>query len=547
MVTVNVNKKYLLQLIGKKVSDAQLEEALHQIKSPIDSMDSDNLVIEVNGDRPDLLSAEGISRALKGYLGIEKGNPVEKFQKSGIIVNIDSSVKAVREFIVCAVIENLKISKDDFADLIQIQEKLTLTHGRKRKKVAIGLHDMSMLVAPYFYKAVEPKSVSFIPLGKDRKMDLQEIIEKHEKGIDYAYILDGAKKYPVIFDSKNQVLSFPPIINGALTMLTTNTRYIFIDITGLDYHACNIALNILCQDFADRGAVVKTVEIKSGGNSITSPETSPEKMELDIGFANKLLGTELSAKQIIECLEKQRISAKIKNAKTIECLIPKYRADFLHPVDLVEEVALGYGYNKFVPRQPSVYTKGELSENTKLIDDAASLMVGFGFMQINTPILTNAKLAQKVKSDSKLVKISNPISEEYENVRASLLPQILDTLSKNTHNIYPQKIFEIGSTIVANPKIDVQCENNISIAAAIASPTANISDLSPVLLELLKKLQLEFDLHKSELKMFISGRQSQLKGRNGIFGEFGEINPEILELLKMEVPVSAFEIIIKRN
>ncbi|MBI5225176.1 phenylalanine--tRNA ligase subunit beta [Candidatus Micrarchaeota archaeon] len=547
MVTVNVSKKYLLQLAGKKLSDLQLEEALHQIKSPIDSQDGNNLVIEVNGDRPDLLSAEGISRALKGYLGVEKGIPSEKFGKSGMVVNVDSSVKSVREFIVCAVVENLKISDDDLADLIQIQEKLTLTHGRKRKKVAIGLHDTSMLTAPYFYKAVDPKSISFIPLGKDRKMDLQEIIEKHEKGIDYAYILDGAKKYPVIFDSKNQVLSFPPIINGALTMLTTNTKSIFIDITGLDYHACNIALNILCQDFADRGASVKTVEIKSGGKAITTPETAPEKMELDIGFANKLLGTELSAKQIVECLKKQRISAKIKNPKTIECLIPKYRADFLHPVDLVEEVALGYGFNKFIPKQPSVYTKGELSENTKLIDDAVGLMIGFGFMQINTPILTNEKLAGKVKSISPLVKILNPISEEYENVRSSLLPQMLDTLSKNTHNIYPQKIFEIGSTIIANPKIAVQCENNISIAAAIASPTANISDLSPVLLELLGKLQLEFDLHKSELKMFISGRQATLKGKGAIFGEIGEISPEILEMLKMEVPISAFEIVIKRN
>jgi len=546
VVTTEIQKNNLLRLVGRKLTDAQLEESLHQIKAPIDSIEGGSLIIEVNGDRPDLLSAGGIARSLKGYLGIEKGLPDEKFKSGGAIVNVDPSVKGVRDFIVCAIIEDVKISDDDLKDLIQIQEKLTLTHGRKRKKVAIGLHDMAALQGPFRYKAVDPDSVSFVPLGKAKNMTMREIVEAHEKGIEYGGIVSEHKKWPIIMDFRNQVLSFPPVINGALTELSTSTRKIFVDITGTDFHACNIALNIICQDFSDRGAKVKTVDVKYGKKTIVTPETTPEKMELKVGYANSLLGMQLSAKQIIEALGKQRISATIKAGNSLECQIPRYRADFMHSVDLIEEVALGYGYNNFEPKPPSVFTKGGILQRTKLIDAVTDLMVGAGFLQVNTPVLTNSRIAAKSLSEIPQIKIKNPISEEYGNLRSSLLPQMIDALSKNTHNPYPQKLFEIGFVAKPSPKSPVRASNDLHLAAVFATSTSNLVDISGTLLDMLKMLNIPFNPLKTGLKMLIPGRQAKIEGKLGgktsEIAILGEIHPLVLENFKLEVPVCAFEV-----
>lgn len=547
MVTIEVRKKYLLGLVGKKISDSELGEALHQIKAPIDATDGETLAIEVTGDRPDLLSAEGIARSLKGYLGLEKGIPEEKFQKGNLILHVDPSVKGVREFIVAAVIEGVNISDADLKDLIQIQEKLTLTHGRKRKKVAIGLHDMRMLAPPFHYKAVGPDSLSFVPLGKTQKMTLREIVGKHEKGIDYGGIVSSYNNWPIIMDSKNQVLSFPPVINGTLTEIATSTKSIFVDITGTDFHACNIALNILCQDFYDRGAKVKTVEVRYNDRFVITPETAPEIMDLNINAANSLLGVELSPSQIISALAKQRISASIKNERSLECQIPRYRADFLHQVDLIEEVALGFGYNNFEPKPPSLFTKGSLLQRTKLIDSITDLMIGAGFLEINTPILTNMKVAQKSLTDLPQIRIKNPVSEEYGAVRSSLLPQMLETLSRNMHNPYPQKAFQLGLVALPDDKSETRASNELHLAAIFANSDANLVDLSGILLELLNSLKIAHILRKSDLKMFIGGRQVSIDAKIGgkhfpAIASIGEIHPAVLENFKLEVPVCAFEI-----
>ncbi|MFH1257425.1 MAG: phenylalanine--tRNA ligase subunit beta [Candidatus Micrarchaeota archaeon] len=550
MVTTEVSKKYLLKLIGKHLTDEQLEHHLHQIKAPIDSMDGDRINIEVTGDRPDLLSAEGISRALKGPLGIEKGIPEEKFEKGNYMVHVDESVKQVREFIVCAVIENVKLTDEDLKDLIQIQEKLTITHGRKRKKVAIGLHDMESLVAPFYYKAVEPESVEFVPLMENRKMNLRQILEKHPKGIEYGWILKDAKKMPIIFDSRNQVLSFPPIINGILTEMRIGTKTIFIDITGPDYHSCNIALNILCQDFYDRGCTVKSVEVKYPHKTIVTPETEPEAMELKVHETNKLLGISLSPQEIIDALAKQRISAKIKSPAVLNCLIPRYRADFLHPVDLIEEVALGYGYNNFQPKSPSIFTRGSVSRRTKIVDLLTDLMVGSSFMELNTPILTSQKLFDKAKSGEKLILIKNPVSEEYENIRSSLLPHLIDALSKNTHNNYPQKIFEIGLAATEDANSPVSARNDLHVAGIIAHSNANLAELSSSLLEIMRLFRTDFKIGKSELEMFINGRQTvisaRINGDTAEIGKVGELSPAVLEAFKLEVPCVGFELNIEK-
>ena len=73
-------------------------------------------------------------------------------------------------------------------------------------------------------------------------MAINDILIKHPKGIDYAHLLDGFDKFPVIIDSEDNILSFPPIINGDHTTVTSQTKDFFIDVTGWDQRACEASL-----------------------------------------------------------------------------------------------------------------------------------------------------------------------------------------------------------------------------------------------------------------------------------------------------------------
>ncbi|MFH1200010.1 MAG: phenylalanine--tRNA ligase subunit beta, partial [Candidatus Micrarchaeota archaeon] len=258
MVTVNVKKHYLKSLLGRKVSDEALAEALPQVKAGLDAETDDEYSLEVTGDRPDLLSAEGIARALKGHFGFEKGVPRHAFKPSGIVVHAEESATRIRPFVVGAVVRNIKLSADDVAGLFQIQEKLDLTHGRRRKKVSIGLYDMKALKPPFYFRAMDADKTAFVPLKSDRKMTLNGILKSHPTGVEYAHLIKGHGNLPCLVDSAGEILSLVPIINGVSSSVTEKTTDLFIDHTGNDLSALNTSLNILASDFADRGATVET-------------------------------------------------------------------------------------------------------------------------------------------------------------------------------------------------------------------------------------------------------------------------------------------------
>ncbi|NYZ74708.1 phenylalanine--tRNA ligase subunit beta [Candidatus Micrarchaeota archaeon] len=545
MVSLTLRKKLFQRLYGKKLSDEKLADLLPLVKCSFDGATEDELKVEVTGDRPDLLSSEGVVRALKGFTEIEKGLPELKLTPSKLEFTVDKSVASVRPYLVSALVEGVSFDDDDIAELMQLQEKLHLTLGRRRKKVAIGVHDPAQLKPPFVYKAVRPNSVYFIPLGKDFQMNLEEILRKHEKGIEYAYTLAQASAYPIIMDSADQVLSFPPIINGVLTQVTESTEDVLLDITGTDFNACNTALNIMCHNFADRGSKIKSVAIKYAEGKKTTPETKPAVMHVSAAEANKALGVKLSPKQAADCLLKQRIGAMVEG-DYVACEIPRYRADFLHPIDLIEEIALGYGYNKFEPKAPSVFTKGETSALTRKSNHAAELLAGAGFVEASTYVLTNQPKAVKAREPTELVRIKNPVSTDYDCLRSTLLPNLLEVLSKNTHAPYPQKIFEVGEVVKKNDKADVKTSTEIHVCAVSAHANASLSEIASLASEVLNRLETRVELKQLESPRYIKGRAAHLDSGASHVGEAGEVHPAALSDFGIMVPVAAFEARIAR-
>jgi phenylalanyl-tRNA synthetase beta chain len=480
-----------------------------------------------------------VARAARGFLGVEKGLSRMKLQKPkspSWTITVDKSVEKVRPVIVCALVEGVKIDEQGFKDLIQTQEKLTLTHWRRRRKVAIGVHDASPIKFPLVYKAIPKESpIDFVPLNKTHKMTVSQVMREHEKGMEYGFTLEGFSHYPVIFDASGEIISFPPIINSAKTTVSTKTTSLFIDVTGTDFEACNAALNILCQDYADDGAKIYSI---TTGNRIT-PEITPEKMFLDSEKASKLIGLELSDKQMVDCLEKQRIEAKASKGK-IEALIPRYRTDFLHPIDLVEEIAIGYGYNRFEPKSPSVFTIGRLSGETLLEEKVCNALVGAGFVEQWTYVLTSSEK----HPIGEIVRIKNPVSSDYNALRSSLRASLLETIARNTHEPYPQKVFEAGEVVVKDEKHHMKSLTQKRVGGVSAHSHANLSEIASVMNLVLKTAGIKYALKKIEKNGFIPGRCAGVWSEGREIGIVGEAHPEVLEKLQIRVPVALFEIVL---
>ncbi len=517
------------------LTDSQLKEGLPMIKCELENF-GDEIEIQTTSDRPDLLSVQGVSRALKGFFELETGLPslsTEKLGKSGVKIFKDNDISLIRPYIVSATVKK-KITEEDLIELMGVQERLHQTHGRKRRKISIGIHDASKIKPPFYYKAVKPESVSFVPLNEEKEMNLKEILEKTPKGKDYAFILNGFEKYPILVDSEDNVLSFPPIINGTLTTLKPGSTDILIDITGTDFEACNSTLNILCQDFMDRGGKVQTVEI-IGKDKVETPQTEPENMILDLNYANKTLGTNFSDKEAVKLFKKQRLNAESDNGK-INCEIPRYRTDFIHPVDLAEELAIGFGLNNFEIETPSLFTKGGLSWQTLMTEKARNVLSAGGFVEIANHVLASEELMVKCEVKT-YIKIQNPVSKDYSVLRSELLPLLLETASKNTHHSYPQKIFEVGEVAL----FDKTIQTNLNASALILSSNASLTEIASHFSIFSKAAGFEFTLEKKEDKKFLKNRSLAIKVNGIEQGMMGEVNPEILTNLGIEMPASAFE------
>ena len=262
MPSVEFSTCDFMGLLGRDYPLAELEACIPMIGVGLDRIDEEKIVLEVFPNRPDMLSVEGFARAFKGFMGLEKGVSVYDAQPSGVELHVEPSVDAVRPFVCAGVVLGVILDDYTIKSVMDIQEKLHLTHGRNRRKVAIGVHDLDKVSSPFTYKAVKPDSISFLPLDSSEEMSLRQILVKHPKGRSFMHLMDGLTHYPVIVDKNGRVLSFPPIINGDLTRLTKETTNLFIEVTGWSQLAVDQAVNIIASSLADRGGKIRTVEVK---------------------------------------------------------------------------------------------------------------------------------------------------------------------------------------------------------------------------------------------------------------------------------------------
>lgn len=552
MPTIDLKIERLERLVGKKLDMKSLEYDLQMISLDLEDIDpvERKIKVEYNPNRPDFSSPEGIARTLKGYYEIELGLPKFEISQGNIVVNVDPSVKRVRPYIVGGVIRNIDLDEDEVATLMNIQEQLHWAVGRDRSKVAIGVHDLDKVTPPYRYTAVEPNAVKFTPLhGDGYPMDLEEILLIHEKGIEYAHILEGKEVYPIIFDKNNEVLSFPPIINGELTTVTDKTQNLFLDLTGTEFHAVNLGLNILTTTLADMGATLESVKLKyEGGKEFITPKLDAKKWEVKEQYINDVVGLHLSTNEMIKCFQKVRMDAvKSKKKGYIEVWVPAYRGDIMHPIDFTEECGIGYGYTN-LPKNIPIGGIGEYHPIQEYQNRIRKIMIGAGYLEVLNFILANSEKQyeyMRQKNDKKQsIEIANPVSKEYNTMRVQILPNLLDTIRLNRSEEKPIRLFEVGDIIELSKNEETGAKRNINLAAITYHEDADFTEIRSTLDYIITSLGYydDYEVKPNDNNTYIKGRCGEIFLKNEKIGYIGEIHPEILLNFKLEFPTAAFEI-----
>jgi len=502
-------------MIGKRsgLSKDKIIDMLARMGAPTEEKDG-QLVVEVTPNRPDLFSTEGILRTLSCYNGGTA--PTYKVKKANYRMSIGKGVEAIRPFVRCGVVKGLKIDGETIQNLMQMQEKLHDTVGRRRKKVAIGIHDLKEIKFPLEY--VVGTDETFVPLDCDDEMGMDDVLDEHPKGVAYAALARHGK---VVIKDRDGIISFPPIINSERTRVTEKTKDVLLDVTGSSKEAVEGVLNIIAASFADAGGTLYSVEI--GGKDY--PDMEWKKMKYDEAETNRVLGLELGKKEIKAALEKMGYGFRDGYV-----FVPPYRMDIISFIDIIEDVAIGHGYEKFTPELPQLPTIGALADAGEGIHAA---MCGMGFLEAKNYVLTNERMLEGTK-DKGRARIANSTNEEFGLVRTSLIPGLLSTCQTNKTKGLPQKFYEFGA--VWNGR------EARRLGFVLIGNRANFSVAQSVLQTLAKELGMKTELKAVPDERFIPGRCYSVSAGGRELGLIGEIAPQVLGKHGLEYPLVACEL-----
>ena len=537
MPVVELSYTRLQKLVGK-VTKKQISESLPFLGLDIESEDKDLVRIEYSPNRPDYSTDFGIALGLQGLLGIKTGAIKLKIKKSNKYpISVKPQVSKIRPFVTGIVAKNGHIDDQILEQLIQMQEDLHVGIGRKRTKSSIGIHDLDKISFPLVYTTTN-RNTKFIPLKSTAENTISEILEQTDVGKDYGHILGNSTNVPIIFDSNGNTISLPPIINAAITTVTTKTKNLFVEVTGINKEDAEDMLSVVATILDSAGFALESVKISGAKNS--SPKLDQKKMTVSTSLINQILGLNLNTSKILSSLKKSRLDAASKG-RNVVCTIPAYRFDIFGPMDLVEEVALGYGIQNLEPILTPSQTIGEINPISLQLKSLNQIMIGLGYLEaLNSSLTSKRVLYDMPKRDStKIISVLDSKSQEHTILRDSILPGLLENLSRNIHEAYPQKMFETGTVFT----IDDPISEKISFSSISAHKDANFTEIKSILQSALKTgFGITIETKTSSHPTFEAGHCANVISNGKSIGVIGKIDSKIVENYKIRVPVVGFEI-----
>jgi len=536
MPVVELSYARIQKLVGK-VTKKQISDSLPFLGLDIESEYKDLVRIEYSPNRPDYSTDFGIALGLQGLLGIKTGAVKLKIKKSNKYqISAKSEVSKIRPFVTGIIAKNGNIDNKILEQLIQMQEDLHMGIGRKRTKSSIGIHDLDKISFPLMYTTTS-RNTKFIPLKSTQENTISEILEQTDVGRDYGYILSNSTKVPIITDSIGDIISLPPIINAAITTVTTKTKNLFVEVTGINKYDAEDMLSVVATILESAGFTLESVKISGAKNS--SPKLDQKKMSVSISLINQILGLNLNTSKILSSLKKSRLDASSKG-KNIICTIPAYRFDIFGPMDLVEEVALGYGIQNLDPTLTSSRTIGQINPVSLQLKLLNQIMIGLGYFEALNSSLTSKRVLYDMtnRNSTKLISVLDSKSQEHTILRDSILPGLLENLSRNIHESYPQKMFETGTVFT----IDDPISEKISFSSISAHKDANFTEIKSVLQSALKiGFGITIETKTTSHPIFEAGHCATVNLNGKSIGVIGKIDSKIVENYKIRVPVVGFE------
>jgi len=502
-------------------------EGLTEIGAPCEEEpETKKLLVELTPNRPDWFALEGLARSLRAYYKKEIRHYSAK--KGDYVVNVDASVEKVRPYTVCAVVRGLEFTDERIVDMVQVQEKLNATLGRRVKKFGIGIYPLDRIAFPLRYTAMKPEDIRYQPLNYPHEAGAREIVERHPKGQEYGHIIKDADRWPVFVDAKDEIMALIPIVNSAKTgQVGLGTKDVFIEVSGTDGNTIGAALNILVTMFADMGGTIYTVEVRYPRKKIVTPDLEPKRMKVDLKDVNRLLGMKFGAKDAAALAARMGYEMKGSYA-----LVPPYRADVIHEVDVIEDIAIAYGYNRFEPSLPNFFVPGKRNTEHEALH---ATMRGMGFLEMTTFVLTNKEKIAKVGYTGEVREISNPSGEEFTCVRPILLVDLLNVLETNKTKGLPQKLYELGIAFEAG-------KERKKLIFGVMDRKLEYSDVKGYLQTLMQEQGAAFTLESTVNPAFDPARSGDVLVKGERIGVFGKLRAEILKQYRLDFEVYACEL-----
>ena len=589
MPVVEVDPDELRRLTGHdEKDDDELRSDLFNLGLEFEGWtEDDEFQLEFAPDRLDRLSVEGVARSLRYQYGDDRGVYTPDTNHAEWVVEVEDTPPE-RPYVTAAVVRGLDMDDEALDSIIQLQEKLHATMGRQRAKGAIGVHDLTMLKGEagadgggksVRYTGIDPEGDTFVPLEGDREMTPGDVIEGHHIGKEYADLVADLERVPAIYDAIG-LFSFPPVVNGRRTEVSTGSRDLFIEMTGTDQWTIDHMLNIVCYALDARGGQVEEVRVEYSadapgeysGQQFVRPDLATKTKTVSHERIEQILGIEMDPEEVVDCAERAGLDASGSADEetgdvSYEFDVPPYRVDVLHPLDVIDDIGRAYGFNTLEPEYPDVSTVGGRHERSRLEDAARDALVGLGFedllnfhmideaenydrMNVERPERSSGERPSggnreqpgtDVLGAGDPVTIEQPYSEDYTMLRTWALPSVLMVLENNTHRGYPQDLAEIGLAAEIDEGENTGVAEHRTVAGALARTDASYEDARARLQTLATAFGKDLSTPPTEHPTFIAGRAAEVVLDGESVGVIGEVHPKVLVEHDLELPVTAFE------
>jgi phenylalanyl-tRNA synthetase beta chain len=515
----------------------------HESETPFERFAVDKVIrLDLLADRPDLFDAGGLARALKGWLGIEQGLPRIPVADGPVSVAIDpilSQKGTYRPHIACALVELPPLDQDSLREIMRLQENLHWGIGRDRKLASIGVYDMDTLEPPIRYTTVDPKTFTFQPLGiPGTPMSGKRILEEHPKGVAYAHLMDEYTRYPILIDAREQVLAMPPIINSDETKCRLGTTRLFIDVTGIARDPVLNSLKTLVSALVEIGGRVETVRMQGPDGELRTPDLNPRTIDLHYEEAVRWTGLGMTPDEFMGYLRKMRLDVE-PAGKAHRVTYPAFRTDIRHEVDLFEDLAIGYGYDRIQPEMVRSLTIGKARPEEELSGIVRQAMLGLGFQEIMTLNLQSIErhfTRFRMEPGEEHLVVANPKTIEQKVVRSHMKTGVMETLQKNRRKAMPQKVFELGNVLLLDPEAETGVREYRHLAFGITGPQVGYAEARQALDAVLREIGRTGEYQPVEQAFFNEGRGAEVTGDSGLWAQLGEIHPEILNAFQLVYP-----------